>query len=243
MTKKDLYIRRKLSEYVVGVLGGMGPAATIDFMSRVLRNTPAEDDEDHIRMFIDHNPKVPSRIKALIDKTGESPAPVLQNMARKLESIGADFLAMPCNTSHHFLNDIRDVIKIPILDMIDLTVQTVISNTENIHNVGILASTAVLNVNIYSRAFQKKGVDVIEPQDDQQQKIMDVIMAVKRNDVGGKLILTLSDVINELIDKGAEAIVIGCTEISAVIGQINLATPLYDASEILARKVVDMCKT
>ncbi|MBD3275315.1 MAG: amino acid racemase [Candidatus Marinimicrobia bacterium] len=230
-------------EKIVGILGGMGPAATIDFMSRVLRNTPAEDDEDHIQMFINHNPKVPSRIKALIDKTGESPAPVLQKMARNLESMGADFLAMPCNTSHYYLSEIQDVIKIPILNMIDLTVDAVISNAKNIRKVGILASTAVLNVNIYSEAFQNKNITVIKPQDEQQQKIMEVIKAVKRNDMGQNLTSTLNEVINDLIEKGVEAIVIGCTEISVVTGGIDISTQLYDASEILARKVVDMCQT
>lgn len=237
------YSNSKAGNKIVGILGGMGPAATIDFMSRVLRNTPADDDEDHIRMFIDHNPKVPSRIKALIDKTGESPAPVLQKMARTLESIGADFLAMPCNTSHHYISDIENVIEIPILNMIDLTVQDVISNTDNMRKVGILASTAVLNVNIYSKAFQKKDIIVIEPQDEQQQKIMDVIKAVKRNDTEQKLKLTLNEVINDLSEKGVEAIVVGCTEISSVIGGIDISTHLYDASEILARKVVDMFQT
>jgi aspartate racemase len=229
------------SENIVGILGGMGPAATIDFMSRVLRNTPAEDDEEHIRMFVDHNPKVPSRIKALIDKTGESPAPALQQMARNLESMGADFLAMPCNTSHYYLQDIKDVIEIPILNMIDLTVEVVISNAKNIRKVGILASTAVLNVNIYSEAFQNKNITVIEPQDEQQQKVMEVIKAVKRNDTGHKLTLTLNEIINDLIEKDVEAIIIGCTEISAVIGGIDISIQSYDASEILARKVVDMC--
>ena len=86
----------------IGILGGMGPAATVELMSRIIRQTPAKDDRDHLRMLVDNNPKVPSRIEAIIEGTGADPLPELQRMAQGLEAAGADFLIMACNTAHHY---------------------------------------------------------------------------------------------------------------------------------------------
>jgi len=110
----------------VGVIGGMGPEATVDLMRRVIKATPAHDDSDHIRMIVDNNPTVPSRIKAVIEGIGESPAPILVQMGSKLEAYGADFLVIPCNTAHYYLNDIRSAVSIPVIDMIELTVDAVL---------------------------------------------------------------------------------------------------------------------
>ncbi len=86
-------------EKVVGIIGGMGPEATVDLMRRIIANTPALDDIDHIRCIVDNNPKIPSRIKALIEADGESPGPVMAAMGKSLEAYGVDFLAIPCNTA------------------------------------------------------------------------------------------------------------------------------------------------
>jgi len=94
----------------------MGPEATVDLMLRVIKATPATDDQDHIHMLVDNNPKVPSRIKARLHGSGESPAPVLVSMARRLADWGADFLAIPCNTVHHYLREVQKAVDIPVLD-------------------------------------------------------------------------------------------------------------------------------
>ncbi|HEY9343798.1 MAG TPA: amino acid racemase, partial [Inquilinus sp.] len=103
---------------VIGVIGGMGPAATVEFMSRVIRRTDAEDDSDHFRMLVDNNPKVPSRIAAIIDRTGADPLPDLQLMAAGLERAGADFLVMPCNTAHHYHRAIAEAVGIPFISIV-----------------------------------------------------------------------------------------------------------------------------
>src|ERR1700679_257808 len=106
----------------VGVIGGMGPEATVDFLRRIVAATPARDDADHIHVLVDNNPQIPSRIAALIDGHGEDPAPVLCAMARGLEKQGADFLVMPCNTAHYYLQRIARAVNIPVLDMIALSI-------------------------------------------------------------------------------------------------------------------------
>ena len=112
-----------MSEKVIGVIGGMGPEATVDFVHRLVARTPARDDADHLHVLVDNNPKIPSRIAALIEGTGEDPTPVLCSMARGLEAQGADFLVMPCNTAHYYLPAIARSVGIPMLDMVQLSIQ------------------------------------------------------------------------------------------------------------------------
>src|SRR5690606_12563971 len=95
-----------MRDKIVGIIGGMGPEARVDLMRRIINATPVEDDADHIRMLVDNNPKVPARIKAISDGTGESPAPCLIEMAQGLERQGADFLVIPCNTAHHYYEEV-----------------------------------------------------------------------------------------------------------------------------------------
>ncbi len=109
----------------IGILGGMGPEATVLLMSRIIARTPAADDSDHVPLLVDNNTQVPSRIKALIEKTGEDPGPVLTDMARRLEAAGVAALAMPCNTAHHYASRIRAAVSIPFLDMIELSADAV----------------------------------------------------------------------------------------------------------------------
>src|SRR3989304_4023725 len=141
----------------IGIIGGMGPEATVDLMARVIRATPAQDDADHIRMIVDNDPGVPSRIKALLDGTGESPGPYLVAMARRLESWGADVLAMPCNTAHYYHGEIRAAVAIPVLHMIDLTAATVAQQRPGQNHVGILAATAVIRTGLDATAFDRWG--------------------------------------------------------------------------------------
>ena len=94
----------------VGVIGGMGPEATVDFLRRIVAATPAQEDQDHIRVLVDNNPKVPSRLAALVYGTGANPLPVLIDMARGLERQGADFLTIPCNTAHYYLPRIAEAV-------------------------------------------------------------------------------------------------------------------------------------
>lgn len=165
---------------VAGILGGMGPEATIDLMKRVLRATPAQDDRDHVHLLVDNNPQVPSRIQALLEKTGESPGPCLCDMARKLESWGADFLAMPCNTAHYYHKEIQKAVSIPVLNIISLSVEECLRRKPHLRHVGLLASTAVLNLNLYDEAFALHGVEVVVPAPPMQERVMAAIRQIKK---------------------------------------------------------------
>lgn len=227
-----------MSKKVVGIIGGMGPEATVDLMARVIEATPASDDIDHIRMVVDNNPEVPSRIKALIEKTGESPLPCLQDMARKLERWGVDILAIPCNTAHFYHAGVQQVVSIPVLDMIELTAQRVIAENPGLKTVGLLASSVVLDLGLYEKRFAEQGVAMMAPSAAKQQ----AVMAAIRNIKAGITDLEVTDAIQaaavELAGNGAQTLIVACTELSIISNALQLPDSCYDASQVLAESIV-----
>ena len=137
----------------VGILGGMGPQATILLMQKVVDGIAAADDADHVPLLVDQNPQVPSRIRHLIEGTGEDPGPVLVGMARRLVAGGAMALAMPCNTAHHYAPAIRSAVRVPFLDMVELSVNRAARMTGSGGQVGILASPAVRRIGLFDAAL------------------------------------------------------------------------------------------
>ncbi len=225
----------------VGILGGIGPQATVDLMQRVIDLTPARDDCDHIRMIVDNDPSVPSRIAALIEKTGPSPAPHLQRMARGLIAQGADFLAMPCNTAHHYLDDIRAAAgPVPMLDMVALTADRLKALPEAPRRIGLLASTAVRIVGLYDRAFEARGMASVFPR--RQDAVLDVIRRVKAGKMGAAEKAEIGSAIADLRDQGADAIAIACTEISALNPARDDDFSIIDALDVLAETIVIFAK-
>ena len=231
-----------MKEKTVGVIGGMGPEATVDLMRRVLRATPAKDDVDHIRMVVDNNPKVPSRMRAIVEGTGEDPAATMAEMARKLAEWGVDFLAIPCNTAHYYYDQVASAVNIPVLNMIELTAKTVIAESSGIRTVGLLASTAVLLTQLYDKRFQAKAVDVIHPSSKLQDRLMAAICKVKTGRYGQDVRDTLRSAANELVGRRAEVLIIACTELSVIADAVDVDVKLYDSSQVLAETIVRMAK-
>ncbi len=231
-----------MREKIVGILGGMGPEATVDFMQRIIRLTPAKDDGDHIHMLVDNNPKIPSRIAAIIEKSNADPLPVLVEMAEGLQKSGADFLSIPCNTAHFYLPEIRAAVKIPVLDMIELTVQKIIAENPGIKKVGLLASSAVLITGLYKQALAEKGVAILYPPEKMQSRVLQTIKKVKADAYGRDDMRYVQEAANFLTDNRAEALIIGCTELSVIAGRIHFRTISYNSSQVLAEKVVKIIK-
>jgi len=231
-----------MREKIVGIIGGMGPEATVDLMARIIKVTPAVDDVDHIRMIVDNNPKVPSRIKALIDGNGESPIPYLQEMARRLESWGVDFLAMPCNTAHHYHLDIQKAVTIKVLNMIDLTVESVIEQYPDLKRAGLLASTAVIRLKLFERPFTAKKVIIQTPADRYQMGIMHAIKKIKTSNYGGEVVEAIQLAADDLVEKGAEVLLVACTEISIISKQIASTVRILDSAQILAESIVRVAR-
>jgi aspartate racemase len=227
-----------MREKIVGIIGGMGPEATVDLMARIIKATPARDDVDHIRMLVDNNPKVPSRIKALIDGDGESPIPCLQQMARRLADWGVDFLAMPCNTAHYYLRDLQASVAIPVLDMIDLAARAVIVQTPGLKTVGLLASTAVLNLKLYEKRFVESGVALVPPAEHFQTGVMQAIKKIKTSSYGSEVVGAVQAAADNLAGLGAGVLLVACTELSIIGREIRAAVKVFDSAQILAEAIV-----
>ncbi|KQY12269.1 aspartate/glutamate racemase family protein [Rhizobium sp. Root482] len=221
---------------LVGIIGGMGPEATVDLMRRIILATPARDDADHIHVLADNNPAVPSRIKALIEKTGPSPLPELVRMAKGLASSGATMLAMPCNTAHYYAGDIAAAVTIPLLDMIVLTADRVAKMVPPKATIGMLASTAAIDIGLYERALRGHGLEINTP--DRQGDVMAIIRAVKAGDTGTAQREDLSDIADELMQAGADIVLVACTELSILTDSITKTVPVVDALTVLAEEIV-----
>ena len=231
-----------MADKIVGVIGGMGPEATVDLMRRVIQATPAQDDSDHIRMIVDNNPKIPSRIKAFIEGTGQSPAPILVQMGSKLEAYGADFLVIPCNTAHYYLNDIRSAVSIPVIDMIELTVDAVLRENPALKTSGLLASQAVLQTGLCMKQFSERAVDLIYPQDEIQNSLMSAIRTIKTGCYGAREKRILRSAADNMIQRGAETLILACTELSLIADALDPELKVYDSAQILAEAVVRIAK-
>ncbi len=227
-----------VTEKTVGIIGGMGPEATVDLMNRVILATPAQDDADHIRMIVDNNPKVPSRIKALIEKTGESPAPCMAEMAKGLQAYGADFLVIPCNTAHHYYQHVANAVEIPVLNMIELTTNHICNTQHGIKNVGVLASTAVQNIRLYNNYFDHNNVNTLFPSQNAQSDLMSLIRKVKAGQHDEEVIGYFKKAAEDLKAQGAECLIIACTELSVLASTLQNDLPIYDASQVLAEEIV-----
>ena len=229
-------------EQIIGVLGGMGPEATIDFQRRVLALTPANDDADHLRMLIDNNPKVPSRLAAIVEGTGEDPTPALIAMARGLEQQGADFLVMPCNTAHHYHAAVAEAVSIPFLHMPALSAKSLAATSGGPARVGLLASSALSRIQLYEPHFAKHSLELLYPTENVQAKLMALIRAVKAGDPSDQEVAAFDAAARGLEGQGAQQLLIACTELSALADSLSSDLPVTDASQVLAEESVALAR-
>ena len=219
-----------------GVLGGMGPEATVDFMTKVIALTPGDKDQDHIHMLVDHNPTVPNRQDAILGD-GEDPGPALAAMARRLEAAGADFLVIPCNTAYVFEQAIIDAVDIPLVSIIDVTIDAI---PDDCNTVGLLATDGCLQAGVYQRGLAARQLDALEPTRDEMHELMKAVHAIKAgqaNPATGTVLLSLAQA---LVERGAGAIIAGCTEIPLALEQSMLEVPLLSSTDILAQRTVQL---
>jgi len=228
-----------MSEKTIGILGGMGPEATIDLYYRIIKATPASKDQDHIKTIIYSNPKIPDRTKAILSE-GRSPLPELVSTASAIKRAGADFIIIPCNTAHYFINDLRKKIDIPIIHMINLTSTFLTYKYPFLKCIGLLATDGTIQTGIYNESFRNEDIKIILPSDNTQKLVMSAIYDhIKLGKLeSGKNILNF--VSNDLIESGVEILITGCTEISLVLKNGDLTIPVLDPLQILAQYAVDV---
>lgn len=216
----------------LGVLGGMGPAATLDFLVKLHAATPATRDEDHLRVITDSDPRVPGR-NAALSGDGPSPGPALAAMARGLERAGAEVLAMPCNAAHSWAGEIATAVGVPFVSMIDAAVAAVV--VSGARRVGVLAAGATLRSGLYRNALNAAGVEAIEVA---EADFMPVLMRIKGGDTGPGVRAAMAALAAGLVANGADAVLMACTEVPLVLGQAEASVPLIDATAALVGAVL-----
>jgi aspartate racemase len=225
---------------IAGVLGGMGPYATVDFMSKVISLTPADSDQDHVRMLVDHNPKTPDR-QINTDEQRKAVRQTLADMALRLETAGADFLVMPCNTAHGFHDLAVERTSIPFVNIISETVAEIRNREPGATNVGILATDACLQDNLYQAAVHDAGMSVLLPSTGEQEALMRLVFELKSGDQGSAVAHEMSNIANSLIHRGADVLIAGCTEIPLVLSPERMTVPCISSTDVLAERTVSFC--
>ncbi len=222
----------------VGVLGGLGPEATVDFMARVLALTPAESDQDHVHMLVDQNPGVPNRQDAIL-RDGEDPSPALVAMAKRLEGVGCDFLVMPCNTAHAWEVEIRTATTIPFLSIVDATVSAI---PASVTKVGLMTTPAGLASDCYQRALFDRGIETIEHDAAEVEELMKLVYSIKVGDMGPGVTDGMRELAEALVERGAELIIFGCTEIPIVLDAGDLEVPGLSSTDELAKRTIAIAR-
>lgn len=213
----------------------MGPLATCDLFSKIIQITDASCDQEHVRICIDNNTEISDRTNAII-RHGKDPVPEMVKSAVRLQSFGADVLIMPCNTAHYFYDRILPFVDIPFLSMIDETAKAI--SDRGLRKIGLLATDGTLQTAVYEKAFKKRGISIVVPPPENQVHIMDLIYnGVK---AGNKEIDTkpTKKTIEDLFRKGAQTLVLGCTELPVAFDLYGFDYPKTDPTLILASRAV-----
>ena len=219
----------------VGVLGGLGPKATADFMDLVIDNTDVTCDQEHVDMIVSNHATIPDRTAYILDNTKDNPVPYLINDAKMLESCGCNFLVMPCNTSHFMYDEISKSINIPIINM-PYEVSKIVNNNPRVHRVGIMATLGTLNSKVYERYLEK---EIYYPDDSVNNEVMDLIYnKVKKGISVSKK--EFYDVANKYFLAGCDLIITGCTELSVIVRDNDLYEDnrIIDSLKVLADKTI-----
>ncbi|HAR36567.1 MAG TPA: hypothetical protein DCR87_06670 [Acidobacteria bacterium] len=230
----------KKATKTAGILGGMGPEATARFFELIIKNTAAAVDQEHLRIIIYNFPQIPDRTRAVL-YGGENPVPWMVTGLKVLEKAGAELVAIPCLTAHYFLPELRRRSRLPLLDLVAETVRWTTSSLPGLKTVGLLATEGTVATRIFHKAFARRRVRLLEPSAAGQKKIMEAIYGrkgIKAGFTGSGPARLLQEAARELINRGTEAIIAGCTEIPLVLKPDRLPLPLIDPMNIGARALI-----
>ncbi len=225
-----------MTKMIIGIIGGMGPLATIDLYNKILSFTGAKTDQDNIHVIIDGNTSIPDRTQAILH-SGQSPVCELIRSAHRLEFMGADILIMACNTAHYYYEQMAPHLKAAFIHMIDETAKEV--KALGYGSAGLLASEGTCQSGIYDKSFEKLGIKLIKPSKEMQRHVTSIIYdGVK----AGKAHFPIEDfhkALQELSSKGAETFVLGCTELPVAFARYGIEANTIDPTEVLARRAVE----
>lgn len=232
-----------MREKFVGVLGGLGPLSTVTFMELVINNTVARKDQEHINMVVINHATVADRVQHLLNNGYESPLAKLIADVKRLEEWGVKFIVIPCNTAHAFYKEIKANVQVPVINMIAETIIYTLRENPKVKQVGLLATDATVQHRLYEKVMAQYGIKCIVPDEEEQAQVDALIFdQVKAGlPVDTKLYHQL---IASLRAKGAEKVILGCTELSIINQEVAFGEPevVIDALTVLAYKTILLSK-
>ena len=236
MGKERLAMEKK----TIGILGGMGPLATVDLYQKIVDLTDAACDNDHIRVYIDSNAQIPDRTAAILSG-GPDPVPVMADSVAKLTACGADCIIMPCNTAHYFLPRLQPLTPVPFLSMLAAAANACRTRFPG-QTAAVLATRGTLATGLYDQALTAEGVPFLLPSEEEKDVLMGVIYdGVKHGADLAPMKGDFEAALEAMIRRGAGYFILGCTELPLAFRMLHLPFPAVDPTEELARAAITFC--
>lgn len=222
----------------VGVIGGVGPMATVYYMQRVIEMTKAGCDQEHINMLVFNDCDIPDRTAFITEKSPDNPLPVMVEDAKRLEAAGCEFVVIPCNTAHYFYDELEQAVEIPVVNIVEETIRYAKARVQDLSCVGIMATTGTIVTGTYQKYAERAGLSFAVPDENEQNLLMQIIYdGVK----AGKPVprADFDRVANHLRAKGAHCLILGCTELSVLKRDLSINDPdVLDSIDVLASETV-----
>lgn len=225
-------------EQVLGVIGGLGPLATAHFMELAVKMTQADRDQENLEMIIYNFPSIPDRTGYILGSNLKSPLPGLLSVGHALSRQEVACIAIPCITAHYFYRELSNAIAAPILNGVEETAAHL--KEEGIHRVGIMGTDGTVLSGLFSDALERRGIRPILPSQPRQKDVMHLIYRNVKAGLPPEMD-RFAAVEQELREKGAQAIILGCTELSVIKQTHDLGPGFLDAMEVLARQAILRC--
>ncbi len=224
---------------VLGIIGGVGPLATAYFMEMIIKNTPAQTDQDNIPMIIFNDPQIPDRTAYILNRSNQNPVTEMENVARWLEDAGADYLAIPCNTAHFFYDRICDAVNLPVISIMEETVKKVALLLGENATVGLMATEGTVQSKVFQDYLEKSNIKCVVPSEENQEVvtslIYDQVKANKPYDVD-----EFMRVANQLKSDGADMVIVGCTELSVIYQDLDDKPEwMIDTLQVLSDRCIE----
>ena len=220
---------------MLGVIGGLGPMATAYFMELVTDMTDAATDQEHLQMLIYSAPSIPDRTRYILDNTSENPLPQMLHIGQLLAQQGAQRIAIPCMTAHYFFQELESGIPVPIINGIREVALHL--QKHGVTKAGIMATDGTNQSGVFHRELEECGIEAITPTAARQADVMSLIF----DDIKAGLPVNMEKftaVAEELRENGAQAIILGCTELSLIKRDHNIGAGFLDAMEVLAQQAI-----
>lgn len=221
---------------VLGILGGLGPMATVYFYEMITSHTKATCDQEHIDIIINSRATTPDRTDFIIGKSKNNPLEIMLADSMRLKEYGVTLLAIPCNTAHYFYDMLTDAIDIPFLNIMEETARYL--SQKGVKKAGVLATEGTVSTKTYNKYLEKFGIECVVPDSEGQRKINEIIYNEIKNGKRADM-KKFDEVACKLFESGAERIILGCTELSLIKKNEALGPLFVDSLEVLAKRAIE----